>query len=66
LRVPVTPDFLATIAPDLGAIQLNLMEHYTGGQEPIYSSGGEQYKVAKRIPAQTAACSLPHFGWILL
>src|SRR6267143_1364082 len=41
LRVPVTPDFLATVAPDLGAIQLNLMEHYTSGQEPIYSSGGE-------------------------
>ena len=26
LRVPVTPDFLNTVAPDLGAIQLNLME----------------------------------------
>jgi sigma-B regulation protein RsbU (phosphoserine phosphatase) len=51
-QVPVKPEFLATIAPDLGAIQLNLMEHYTGGQEPIYSSGGEQYRVAKRIPAQ--------------
>ncbi len=50
-RVPVTPDFLATIAPDLGAIQLNLMEHYTGGQEPVYSSGREQYRVAKPIPA---------------
>jgi phosphoserine phosphatase RsbU/P len=52
LRVPVTPDFLATVAPDLGGIQLNLMEHYAGGQEPIYSSGGEQYKVARRIPAR--------------
>jgi len=50
-RVPVTPDFLATIAPDLGAIQLNLMEHYTSGQEPVYSSGGEKYRVAKPIPA---------------
>src|SRR6266849_5740726 len=32
LRVPVTSksDFLTTVAPDLGAIQLNLMEHYTG------------------------------------
>ncbi len=50
-RVPVTPDFLATIAPDLGAIQLNLMEHYTSGKEPVYSSGGEQYRVAKPIPA---------------
>ncbi len=54
LRVPVKPDFLTTVAPDLGAIQLNLMEHYAGGQEPAYtrSSGGEQYKVAKRIPAR--------------
>jgi sigma-B regulation protein RsbU (phosphoserine phosphatase) len=54
LRVPVTQDFLATVAPDLGAIQLNLMEHYTGGaqQSVIYSSGGEQYRVADRIVAR--------------
>jgi sigma-B regulation protein RsbU (phosphoserine phosphatase) len=57
LRVPVTSksDFLTTIAPDLGAIQLNLMEHYTGGgaqQSVIYSSGGEQYRVAGRIVAR--------------
>ncbi|PYT49447.1 MAG: hypothetical protein DMG44_10240 [Acidobacteria bacterium] len=51
VRVPVTPVFLATIAPDLGAIQLNLMEHYTSGKEPVYSSGVEQYRVAKPIPA---------------
>jgi len=53
LRVPVTPEFLATVAPDLGAIQLNLMEHYTGSaqQGVIYSSGGEQYGVAGRIVA---------------
>src|SRR6266852_5497233 len=31
LRVPVTPEFLSTVAPDLGAIQLNLMERYMGG-----------------------------------
>src|SRR6266404_1100121 len=49
LRVRVTPDFLATIAPDVGAIQLNLLEHYTGGAEQsvIYSSGDSQYRVAK-------------------
>jgi sigma-B regulation protein RsbU (phosphoserine phosphatase) len=52
LQVPVTQDFLSTIAPDLGAIQLNLMEHYTSGQEPIYSSGGQQYRVARPIPAR--------------
>ena len=56
LRVPVTSksDFLTTIAPDLGAIQLNLMEHYTGGAEQsvIYTSGKEQYRVAGRIVAR--------------
>ena len=54
LRVPVTPEFLATVAPDLGAIQLNLMERYTGGtqQGVIYSSGTEQYRVAGRIVAR--------------
>jgi len=39
------------LRPDLGAIQLNLMEHYTSGKEPVYSSGVEQYRVAKPIPA---------------
>jgi phosphoserine phosphatase RsbU/P len=57
LRVPVTSksDFLTTIAPDLGAIQLNLMEHYTSGgaqQSVIYSSGDKQYRVAGRIVAR--------------
>jgi sigma-B regulation protein RsbU (phosphoserine phosphatase) len=54
LRVPVTPEFLSTIAPDLGAIQLNLMERYMGAaqQGVIYSSGGEQYKTAGRIVAR--------------
>lgn len=56
LRVPVTSrtDFLTTVAPDLGAIQLNLMEHYTGGaqQSVIYTSGKKQYRVAGRIVAR--------------
>src|SRR5260370_19331681 len=43
LRVPVTSDFLSTVAPDLGASQLNLMEQYESiaQKEVIYSSGGE-------------------------
>jgi sigma-B regulation protein RsbU (phosphoserine phosphatase) len=57
LRVPVTADFLGTVAPDLGAIQLNLMERYFGGaqQGVTYTSGGEQYKVANRIVARNRA-----------
>jgi phosphoserine phosphatase RsbU/P len=54
LRVPVTPDFLTTVAKDLGAIQLNLMERYTGGvtQGAIYSSGDARYRVATRVVAK--------------
>jgi sigma-B regulation protein RsbU (phosphoserine phosphatase) len=65
LRVPVTPDFLNTVAPDLGAIQLNLMEPYTGGvqQGVIYTSGGEQYKVANRIVARNRALQSSMF-WL--
>ena len=33
LRVPVTPEFLSTVAPDLGGIQLNLMERDLGGTQ---------------------------------
>src|SRR2546425_4571962 len=65
LRVPVTSEFLSTVAPDLGAIQLNLMERYMGGapQEVIYSSGGKQYKVAGRIVARNRTLQDPMF-WI--
>jgi sigma-B regulation protein RsbU (phosphoserine phosphatase) len=54
LRVPVTPEFLSTVAPDLGSIQLNLMERYKGGppQGLLYKSGGEQYVAAGRIVAR--------------
>jgi phosphoserine phosphatase RsbU/P len=70
LRVPVgsakqltTSEFLDTVAPDLGAIQLNLMERYMEGspQEVIYSSGGEQYKVAGRIVARNRTLQPPMF-----
>jgi sigma-B regulation protein RsbU (phosphoserine phosphatase) len=54
LRVPVTQDLLATVAPDLGAIQLNLTRPYDGGapRGVIYSTGGVQYETAGRIVAR--------------
>ena len=54
LRVPVNSDFLGTVAPDLGAIQLNLMDKYdpNAGQGVPYSSGGKLYRVAKPIVAR--------------
>ncbi len=55
LQVPVTPEFLAAIAPDLGAIQLNLMQKFTGAprQTVIYKSGDEQYAAGGRIAAKS-------------
>ena len=53
LRVPVTPEFLALIAPDLGAIQLNLTRKFEGGarQGILYTSGDTQYETTSPIPA---------------
>jgi len=65
LRVPVTPDFLSTVAPDLGAVQLNLMERDTGGSRSglKYTSGDTQYVVAKPIVATNRTLQKAMF-WI--
>ena len=65
LHVPVKPDFLATVAPDLGAIQLNLMEPYVPGtqQGVIYTSGEMQYRIASPIVARNRALQSPSF-WL--
>ena len=57
LRVPVTPDFLSTVAPDLGGIQLNLMERDMGGAQQglKYKSGDTEYVVARPIVASNRA-----------
>jgi sigma-B regulation protein RsbU (phosphoserine phosphatase) len=50
LRLQVTPDFLSSIAPDLGAIQVNLTRPFAGGatQGVRYKSGGTEYETAGR------------------
>src|SRR5580693_5912911 len=57
LRVLITPELLATVAPDLGAIQLNLTEPYSGGKPSgvIYTTGGEHYQTARPIFAKNRA-----------
>ena len=66
LRVPITSDFLATIAPDLGAIQLNLMRRYSGGphQGVLYTTdNGGQYETI--LPLRASNRSLqPALLWI--
>src|SRR5271170_8129924 len=66
LRVPVNPDFLATIAPDLGAIQLNLTRKFEGGtrQGILYTSGNTQYETTSRILARNRTLH-PPAHWII-
>jgi sigma-B regulation protein RsbU (phosphoserine phosphatase) len=65
LRVKITPEFLASIAPDLGAIQLNLMDPYLpgAGKGVVYSSGPSQYVLAKPVVARARALQRPMF-WL--
>jgi sigma-B regulation protein RsbU (phosphoserine phosphatase) len=66
LRVPVDEVFLAGVAPDLGAIQLNLMQRYSGGphQGVLYSPDGtSQYVITHRIIAQNRSLQ-PALLWI--
>ncbi len=54
LRVPVKPELLSAIAPDVGAIQLNLMRKISSSdrQTAIYESSGERYAAGGRINAR--------------
>jgi sigma-B regulation protein RsbU (phosphoserine phosphatase) len=65
LRVPVTPEFLGGIAPDLGAIQLSLTEKYVPGarQGIIYPTANGQYVTAGRIVAANRSLQPPMI-WI--
>jgi sigma-B regulation protein RsbU (phosphoserine phosphatase) len=51
LSVPVTPEFLATLAPDLGTIQVTLLGEY-GGKGVHYRSGEKEYALSKAIAAR--------------
>ncbi|HTQ61217.1 MAG TPA: SpoIIE family protein phosphatase [Candidatus Solibacter sp.] len=65
LRVRVTPEFLTTIAPDLGAIQLNLTKRFEGGarQGILYNSDNFQYETTDRIQARNRTL-YPASYWI--
>src|SRR5438132_7076882 len=65
LRVPVKPEFLSGIAPDLGAIQLSLTEKYVPGAREgiIYPTANGQYITAGRIVAKNRTLQ-PAMIWI--
>jgi phosphoserine phosphatase RsbU/P len=54
LRVQVTPEFLSLVAPDLGAIQVNLTRRFEGGvrQGIVFSWREVQYETTGRILAR--------------
>ncbi|HXC87643.1 MAG TPA: SpoIIE family protein phosphatase [Candidatus Cybelea sp.] len=70
LRLLVTPDFLALIAPDLGAIQLNLTRKFEGGARRgiLYTSSGPsgdiQYETTLPILAKNRVLHAPSH-WII-
>jgi phosphoserine phosphatase RsbU/P len=61
LQVEITESFLATIAPDLGAIQLNLTRRFLGGRPKgvLYSTGGTQYETTGKILAKNRTLQPP-------
>jgi len=63
LRVPVTADFLASIAPDLGAIQLVLTRRSEGASKQGIVSGEFQYEPAGSILAKNRTLH-PAGHWI--
>jgi sigma-B regulation protein RsbU (phosphoserine phosphatase) len=65
LRVPVTPELLSDIAPDVGAIQLNPMRKISSGDQgtAIYQSAGDRYAAGTPISARARVLQ-PQAFWI--
>jgi phosphoserine phosphatase RsbU/P len=54
LRVPITPEFIATLSPNLGPIQFELLEPVAGTQPNtvVYTLGNTDYRTFSRIPGK--------------
>jgi sigma-B regulation protein RsbU (phosphoserine phosphatase) len=65
LRVPITESFLETVAPDLGAIQLNVMKRYEGGAHKgvLYTTNNVPYEFTAPIVARNRSLQ-PAMLWI--
>jgi phosphoserine phosphatase RsbU/P len=61
LRVPITPEFLATLAPDLGAVRLEVLDiaQSSGFTSVVYPLGDIKYQAIRRIPARNRALQAP-------
>src|ERR1700674_5742593 len=64
LRVPVTPEFIATLSANLGPIQFELLEPVNGTQPNtvVYTLGNADYRAFNSIPGKRRILH-PAAGW---
>jgi sigma-B regulation protein RsbU (phosphoserine phosphatase) len=64
LRVPITSDFIGTLAPNLGPIQFELLEPVQGTQRNsvVYTLGNTEYQSSLPIPGKRRFLH-PAAGW---
>src|SRR5271154_4084220 len=65
LRVPVTPEFLASLAPDLGVVHLEILERYDSSQpvSVLYPFGDVKYSAVRRVTARNRVLQ-PRAMWL--
>ena len=65
LRVPITPEFLATLAPDLGVVHVDILERYDPSRPAgvLYPFGDAKYSAVRRISARNRALQ-PKLLWL--
>jgi sigma-B regulation protein RsbU (phosphoserine phosphatase) len=65
LRVPVTEVFLASLAPDLGVVHLEILERYDNSRPAsvLYPFGDVKYSAVRRITARNRALQ-PKAMWL--
>ena len=53
LKVPVNPEFVATLGTDLGPVEFRLLEPVAAQQQVFkYTLGGKEYKILHPIPGK--------------
>jgi phosphoserine phosphatase RsbU/P len=64
LLVPITPEFISTLAPNLGPIQFELLEPVQGTQQNtvVYTLGNTEYRASSHIPGKRRFLH-PPAGW---
>jgi sigma-B regulation protein RsbU (phosphoserine phosphatase) len=65
LRIPITSEFLATLAPDLGVVHLEILERYDNGKPGavVYPFGDVKYSEVRSINARGRALQ-PRANWL--